>query len=706
MSLISIAASYGVSEQAKRDKLNNLLAWRDDPSPFKLEALALYYIDNKKYKELKALCLDAEYIIASAQAFPNRPNFYKDIAKHFLFKQATTHELAARVSLLEKLFYTLAMQNMATFEMATFEEELFDYIDENLTNNVRDRFCFLLIIYTKWLLDKKQVNPHMSERLTRLVGLLKVELASGYEFNEQMPDSILNPEKKDIKELIELCYPVILDFDFQLILSLSELMEVKKDELIILLSILIKKSNQKAITHILQRTGRFDLAQLNPPTDFDFQYRSSPIDSHPLIFIKNLLKILILYEKTDVLTQEELSVFQEKFKEIIDNHDCLTQEQVRKIIPVYQHSPLEILRDHLVGIIFQPGCRTEFYRYFVSILEEYLPYSGKEPYSFTINMGLALTQAYSFKETVIRLRQFQAWGELSNFKRFYIIFLLKAFSENSPAIVQLQTLVPEIEHMKIWKLSWLLDKVALLIGKPVVNKKEPRKIFKFKKKIYYELKDIANNYFAGGDKKKVLQHTLIGYRSGRSINSVEDLIGTKGQKLKKKIVLLCQMKKGSCKNKITSRIAYPYEEIPHGINSSKPKLPFFLPYKYIKSARQLFSKLRKDFSFDVHFMSLSAYSNLFIHQYIIPRMVYYRFFCIPPKIINFDKEQFPSIFYIPPEIINFDKEQFPSSSFFLTKYYRCWQLKRAMAYMEKRQSYKKEIQKNLNNYVEKVKRRF
>jgi len=125
--LLTIAASYNQSGQAEQDKLNNLLAWRDDPAPFKLEALALYYIDNKKYKELKALCIEAGYIIASAQAFPNRPNFYKDIAKHFLFKQATRHELVARVSLLERLFYSLAMQNVETFN-----DELFEYVENKI----------------------------------------------------------------------------------------------------------------------------------------------------------------------------------------------------------------------------------------------------------------------------------------------------------------------------------------------------------------------------------------------------------------------------------------------------------------------------------------------------------------------------------------------------------------------------------------------
>ena len=680
---LTIATSYYQSGQAKRDKLNNLLAWRDDPTSHKLEELALYYINKKKYKELKALCLDAEYIIALAQAFPQQPNFYKNIAKNFLFQQATTYELVARVSLLERLFYSLAMQNVETFD-----EELFDYIDENLTNNVRVRFCFSLIIYTRWLLDKKQVNLHMSEKMTRLVDLLQTDLENSDESNDSEKEPSwssnskdYNPEKKEIKKLVKLCYPVILDFDSQLSFSLSELM--KKDELIIFFSDSIKRSNQDLIARIIQSKGRLNLNQ------FDYIIESK----YSLLFVKKILQIIIFYEKIRVLNKNDLDSFKKELKQITEKyqnyHNYLEKIYLEKICYI------------MASIIFYPvgkyKYRTEFYQYFISIWNAYFPYEKLGSFTYVHDITLALSAIYSFEETIIHLRELKAWNELSNFKKFYVIFILRNFSEKAPAMVQARNFVPEIANMKIWKLSWLVEKLSNFIrryeSKRIENENKKGN-FKFKIKkiesIYPELEDIANNYFAGDN--KVLKHILVGYslagRDSHNLYLAKDLAGTKGQKLKKKIVLLCQMKKGS--RKITSQIAYPYEKIPHGINSSKPKLPFLLPYKYVKSARYLFSRFRKDAFGNLEFNLDFSLCNfqLLPYEYFIPTSVYYRFFYVPPAIIDFNKEQFPSRF------------------FFLTEYYRCWQLKRAMVYMKERQYYKKEIQTKLNNYVEKVKRRF
>jgi len=645
---LTIAASYNQSGQAERDKLNNLLAWQDDPAPFKLEALALYYIDNKKYKELKALCLDAGYIIVSTEAFPNRPNFYKDIAKHFLFKQVTRHELVARVALLERLFYSLAMQNVEFFD-----DELFEYVEENLTSNIRVRFCFSLIIYTKWLLDKKQVNPHMSERLIRLVGLLKIELAdSGYEFNEQTPDNILNPEKKDIKELIELCYPVILDFDSQLSFSLSELM--KKDELIICFSYSTKRSNQDLMARIIQSKGRLNLNQ------FDYAIK-------PNSFYFTMLKIIIFYEKIRVLSKNDLNYFEKELKQITENH------------PNYLDDVFYCMEGIIFHSVDEYKYRTEFYQYFISIWNAYFPYEKQGSYTYVCGIASALSCIYSFEETIIHLRELKAWNELSNFKKFYLIFILRSFSEKAPTMEQARSFVPEIANMKIWKLSWLVEKLSNFIrssdSKKVENENK-QGYFKFKKKYILGLKEIANNHFAGD--KKIFKYTLIGYHTGSSyIDSAKELVGRKGRKLKKKIVFLCHKKGGRLRFKIT----YPYENIPPGIHF--PRQPFLLPYKYVKSARYLFSIFRKNVFGKMEF-DLCEF-QLLTYEYFIPSMVYYRFFYIPEEIFKFDKENFPSKISI-------------------FRYYRCWQVKRALVCVQERQNYKKSSK--LKNYVEKVKRRF
>ncbi|KPA18730.1 hypothetical protein MHK_001053, partial [Candidatus Magnetomorum sp. HK-1] len=621
MTLQDSIRKYIKAGDAESDRQKNLYKWRKNPTEYRIINLRDYYINTNNYKKIEELSFDPQFILNLSNYSFGNPDVYKIFAKNFFKGRASSPEKIARVSIIEYIFQSLTLDKVRGTEI-----EVARYVSDRFSDNVRIKFCYLLIIYVKRLVLYKKTSFEFYEYLKNASKLLLINLKNENERHGSFTsDGEQLIEKKEIIDLIKICLQVIIDYNDQIIFLLIDCSGIDKFEVIESLATYLKPHNElfakEVITYIggPKRLNEFDSIQ--------------NCNEYPILNLFKKLEIITLYDKICCIDKNDLQTFEKELIWLLSNTDVLKKnKELWKVF--YQGNIIQFISNKIDLIIFEDiniSKRTK--EFFEKIAIDHFNYEMNEstisPFEYCLSKIIERSELSNFDDTISSILNDEQWYKLNTISKLWILAFSTQFSKPKLTYKIFKKKIKLIGIKGSWKymlLFFYLVKLLKKLDEKKIKKENQQGFYKFDKYYFSDMAKLAKSVFIGNT--DILVKNLIGAK----IRQLKLISLFKKSKINrnhaiKTLKKICKKNKNGFTNTIDIERCRQYDKsLPYNIN--RPKKPIWLPLKHYKRVRSLFSPYKNDRNFK-ELIRLVAPDELHGYEYTIPSKLYMRYIRLP-----------------------------------------------------------------------------